>query len=209
MPKALSIQNLYSKTFQTLQMDGDLATVFGQPEANGAWLIWGKDKNGKTRWSLQLADYLSKQLSVLYVPAEEGFGKAFVESCQRANIDTKNKSLRFLEYISVIDLMERLSKRRGEDVVFIDNVTFYNDELKHGVLKKLLQAFPKKLFVFIAHEDRNEPHTSTAKLIKKLAKVIMYVEGMSCVVSGRVPGGMLHIDESKAKIYHGEKKEDV
>jgi len=204
MSKALSIQNLYSKSFQTLRIEGDWSDVLGEPEANGAWLIWGKDKNGKTQCALQLAKLLSYLTSVLYVSGEEGFGKAFVESCQRAKIDTKNKNLRFWEYTPISELMERLNTRRAERVVVFDNVTIYNDELKYGVLNQLLQKYPKQLFIFLAHEERNEPYTSSAKLIKKLAKAIIYVEGLACTVSGRVPGGVIHIDENKAKIYHGE-----
>jgi len=205
MSKALTIQNLYSKRFETLQMDGDWAEVFGQsPEANGVWLIWGKEKNGKTQLALKLADYLSQLTNVLYISAEEGAGLTFVENCRRAKINTKNKNLRFWEYTPIAEIFARLSKRRSEDVIVIDNITVYNDELKNGVLKELLKKYPKKLFIFIAHEDRNEPYTSTAKLIQKLAKVIMYVEGLSCRVGGRVPGGELLIDENKAKIFHGE-----
>jgi len=206
MAKALSIQNLYSKRFETLRIQGDWRAVLGEPEASGAWLIWGKDKNGKTRCALQLANLLSDLTKVLYVSAEEGTGKAFVESCRRSNISEKNRRLLFSEYIDIEDLKTRLNKRGSERIIAIDNVTFYNDDLKNGVLKELLKTYPQKLFLFLAHEDRNEPYTSTAKLIKKLAKVIIYVEGLACTVSGRVPGGVINLDEFKAKIYHGEQK---
>jgi len=66
-----------------------------------------------------------------------------------------------------------------------------------------LRKHPNKLFVFIAHQDRKQPDGSVAKLIKKLAKIIIRVEGLSCFISGRCPGGILQIDEEKSKLYHG------
>jgi len=32
--------------------------------------------------------------------------------------------------------------------------------------------------------------------------VIVYVEGLMCTVSGRVPGGSLVIDENRAALFH-------
>ncbi len=205
MAQVLTIKNLYEKKFSTLPIGGKWADALGEPESHGCWLIWGKDKNGKTQTALQLTDMLSESRSVLYVSAEEGTGKAFVENCQRAGISTKNKRLRFLEYTPVDELNTRLGTRRSEDIVVVDNLTIYNDELKNGVLRQLLNLHgKKKLFIFLAHEDRNEPYTSTAKLVRKLAKVIFYTEGLQCLVSGRVPGGVVNIDDNKARLYHGE-----
>ncbi len=204
MTKVLSISNLYSKKHKCLQLDGVYEEVMGNPEACGAWLIYGLEKNGKTWFSLMLADYLSTQKRVLYISAEEGTDKAFIDACKRAGLDPNNRSIQFLEYTPIDELTDKLGKRNSADVIFIDNVTIYNDELKYGKLRSLLAQFPNKLFIFIAHEERKEPYTSTAKLIKKLAKVIAHVEGLSVHMSGRVPGGFLIIDEYKAKLYHGE-----
>jgi len=204
MARSLSIGNLYTKKFKTLQLDGVWTDVLGKPESNGAWLIWGAEKNGKTWFALMLANCLSENSKVLYVSAEEGTGKAFVESCQRAGLDSVNRSLQFLEYTPLDELCTRLNKRKSADIIIIDNCTVYKDELQYGKLRELLHTYKDKLFIFIAHEERKEPYTSLAKLVRKLAKVIVYVEGLACRVSGRVPGGMLMIDEFKAKLYHGE-----
>jgi hypothetical protein len=67
----------------------------------------------------------------------------------------------------------------------------------------LLNEHPKKLFIFLAHEQNGNPHTAAAVLCKMLAKIIIRVEGLACHVSGRCPGGTLIIDEEKALIYHG------
>jgi len=70
-------------------------------------------------------------------------------------------------------------------------------------LLNFIERNPEKLFVFVAHEERNEPYTALARLIKKLAKVIVHVKGLTCMVSGRVPGGVLTIDEQMSRLYWG------
>jgi chemotaxis methyl-accepting protein methylase len=127
----------------------------------------------------------------------------FVDACKRAKINLKSKSLRFLEYTPIDELDERISKKRAEKIIIIDNITIYADELKNGVVRKLLRKHKDKLIIFIAHEERNEPYTATAKLVRKLAKIIIRVQGLACFVSGRCKGGVLMIDENKAMLYHG------
>ncbi len=202
MARTLSISTMYSKKFTTIQLDGIFAEVFGKPEDAGAWLIWGAEKNGKTWFALKLAAELSLTKRTLYISGEEGLGKDFVEACKRAKLSTDNRNLQFSEYIDYAELQNKLSKRRSPEVIFIDNVTVYKDDLAYGNLRKLLKEYPNKLFIFLAHEDRNEPYTSTAKLIKKLAKVIVYIVGLQANISGRVPGGNIIIDEEKAQLFH-------
>lgn len=198
-----TIKNLYDQKFSTFPFEGVWQATIGQPETNGAWLVYGAEKNGKTWFALCLAEYLSSFASTLYVSAEEGMGKTFVDACQRAQIDPNNRKLHFLEYIPIEELSAKLAKRKSAKVVVLDNLTIYQDELKSSALRTLLQKHSEKLFVFIAHEERNEPYTAAAKLAKKLAKIIVRVEGLACFVSGRCPGGSLVINEKHAVLYHG------
>ena len=71
-------------------------------------------------------------------------------------------------------------------------------------MREIQLKYDDKLFIFLAHEDRGEPYTAPARFAKKMAKIIMYVEGLRVVVSGRAPGGQFNIDEQKSKLYHGE-----
>lgn len=204
-PKGIYIKNLYElkDKIKRFAFSGVFEAVMGQPTITGIWTIYGNEKNGKTWFALKLADYLSKQANVLYVSAEEGIEGEFIEACERAKIPFNNRALKFYEYTEIELLDEMLSKKRAPKIVFIDNVTIYADELKNGVLRKFVQKHADKLFVFLAHEERKEPAGATAKLIKKLAKIIVRVEGLACFVSGRCPGGVLMIDEAKAQLFHG------
>lgn len=206
MGRTLNLKNLYAKKFSTFAFSGIWKTVIGLPEACGIWIIYGVEKNGKTWFCLMLAQYLSQFAKVLYVSAEEGIGKDFVAACKRAKLDPENNELQFTEYLPVSELESKLKRRNSPKVVFIDNITVYQDELKYGKLRKLKDAYPKILWVYVAHEDENKkgmPYTATAKLAKKLAKVIVHVQGLACFVSGRVPGGVISINEDKAMLYHG------
>ena len=199
----LTIKNIYDKKFRTFSFDGVWKDTIGEPEQAGFWLIYGAEKNGKTWFSIKLADYLSKFARTAYVSAEEGLSKAFVEACERAGLEP-NSNLKFMEYTSIEELDAKLEKRKSPKVLVLDNITMYVDELKNGVLRKLHHKYrDTKLFIFVAHEEKNEPYTATAKLAKKLAKVIIRVEGLACFISGRCPGGTLMIDEEKAMLYHG------
>lgn len=203
MSRTLTIRNIYDKRHRTLAVGGVWRNALGEPESHGAWLVWGAEKNGKTWLSLKLADYLSTIDKVLYISAEEGAGKAFADTCMRIGIDAGNRRLHVLEYTPIEEVDERLSKRKSPGIIVVDNLTIYNDELKNGVLRQMLQRHPSKLFIFVAHEDRGEPYTATAKMVRKLAKVIIHVKGLACIVSGRCPGGVLTIDESKSRLFWG------
>jgi len=201
--RALTIRNVYEKSYITMPFTGIWEQAMGQPEHNGCWIIYGVDKNGKTTFSLQLANYLTTFDRVLYISAEEGISKSFRDTCQKVGISTSNRKLQVMEYIPIGELDEKLSKRKSPRVVFLDNATIYADELKGGVFRQLLARHPTKLFVVVAHEERSEPYTAVAKIAKKLAKVIVRVRGLACMVSGRVPGGTITINEEKATLYWG------
>ncbi len=211
MSRALSPSNLFAIKHKTIDIKGGVwADVLGKPEDGGAWLIFGNDKNGKTTTAIALSKYLSQWKRVLYVSGEEGFSLSFVDTCRKVGVLSSDRKLRFLEYASIeeIELKLRNSetgrrKQNAPQVIVIDNITVYVDELKHGKVRKLLQDNPNVLFIFLAHEDGGQPYTSTAKMVKKLAKVIIRVQGLACFVSGRCPGGRLDIDPIKSQLFHG------
>ena len=104
MMRNKTIKNLYDKRFKSFAFEDHWADVMGEPETNGAWLIYGAEKNGKTWFTLHLAEYLSSFARTLYVSAEEGTGKTFVEACLRAKISPNNKQLHFAEYTPIDEL---------------------------------------------------------------------------------------------------------
>lgn len=200
--RAKSIKSLYEKKFKTYPFTGIWQRAIGEPETSGAWIIWGPEKNGKTWFALMLAKYLSSFEQVLYVSGEEGLNKDFRASCQRAGIDHTDK-IKLFEYVPLLELEEVLAKRKAPRIVLIDNLTIYNDEFKYGKFKNLLRDHDDKLFIFLAHEENKQPYTSTAKMCKKLARIIIHIQGLAAHVSGRCPGGVITIDENKSQLCWG------
>ncbi len=203
MARAISTKSLLEKTYKNFEFDGFWLTVLGIIAKGGFWIIYGNEKNGKTLFALKLAEYLTKFENVLYVSAEEGTGKEFQANAQRAKLDPKNKKIKFIEYIDLESLKLKLSKRQSPRIVLIDNITVYVNELKNGQLYTLKDDYPNTTFIFLAHEDNKEPYTATAKLCKRLAKIIIRVVGLTAFVSGRCPGGQILVDEQTAMLFHG------
>ncbi|MFC0186028.1 ATP-binding protein [Pseudarcicella hirudinis] len=189
----------------TFKFEAPWSFAFGSsPSDSGYWMIWGKEKNGKTWFALLLAKYLSFKKRVLYISGEEGLEKEFVSACRRAGITEKSKNIGFSEYVPLSNLELLLSRRNAPKVVLIDNITVFKDELKGNVLLELKDKYPDVLFIFLAHEDRKEPYTAQAKLCRRLAKIIVHVEGLKAVVSGRCEGGEYQINEEKATLFYGQ-----
>lgn len=203
MAKALTVSNLYSKKHKTYEFDGIFKEVFGNPSITGIWIIYGKDKNGKTWGTLMLVDYLSRFAKVWYISAEEGMDMEFQAAAKRAKIDPNNRNIHFNEYTSIEDIKTRLKARKAPKIVVIDNLSMYKGELTSDGVKQLKLEFPKTHFIMVAHEERGEPYTAAAVMAKKLAKVIIRVQGLALLVGGRVPGGNLVVNEEKAVLYHG------
>ncbi|MEH6407193.1 MAG: hypothetical protein V7767_07935, partial [Leeuwenhoekiella sp.] len=177
MKRPINIRTAYSKEFDRFDFTGVWLDVFGRAIRKGVWIIYGAEKHGKSWFALKLADYLSKFERTLYISAEEGMEGEFIEAMKRAKLEASNKALLFNEYITLDELYKILSKRQAPKIVIIDNVTVYKDELAYGGFQKLWRNHPNTLFLFVAHEERNEPYTATAKMIKRLAKIIIRVQG--------------------------------
>jgi hypothetical protein len=203
MKRALTVKNLLDKKYNTFPFEGIWKDIFGTPTTNGIWSIYGKDKNGKTSGTLIIANLLSSYTKVLYVSAEEGTDAEFQNAVIRTQISHNSKQLHFTEYETIEELYIRLKRRKCPKVVVLDNMTIYNAELKGVGIQNLAKDFPTHLFICLSHEERNMPYTAAGKMANKLAKIIIRVQGLKLIVSGRCPGGSLMINEEKAMLYHG------
>lgn len=211
MARAKTTRNLFDLKHAYFPLTGIWQQALGnEVDKNGIWLIYGKEKNGKTTFALKLAQYLASLEPVLYVSAEEGYSAPFKSAIIRSGIEVSD-NINWLEYEHIDDLVARLRKPKSRPIVFVDNLTKYEGEITKKFLKDLPELFPNKLFVFLAHEERNEPYLSSGKQAKKLAKLIVRVEGLRCAFSGRYggPGIEMRINEKVASLIFGtDKTED-
>ena len=181
-----------------------LKDVLGGVVVEGCWIVYGPEKNGKTWFALWLAKQLARFTRVNYISAEEGLADSFKEAVFRAGITTADNIV-WNEYISADEIIEKFSKQRSAKIIVIDNLTMYSDELKPIELKKrLLDALPNKLIIFIAHEERKQPYPAIANMAKKMSSVVIHIEGLKAFVTSRFSsGGEIVINEEKADIYWG------
>jgi KaiC/GvpD/RAD55 family RecA-like ATPase len=208
MANGITAKTLLNKTFKTYKFDGIWEKILGEQERGGIWVIFGNEKNGKTTLALLLAEYLTKFDKLNFVSAEEGTGFTFQQNLARAKIDFKNTKIRFFDYLEINEMEAILAKRQSAKIMVIDNTTAYVDDLKTAVLRRLKRQFPDTLFIIMAHMEKNEPTTATARLAKKLCNVYFRVEGLTAFVGGRCPGGIITINDQTAMLYHGSQIKD-
>ncbi|MEG2163085.1 MAG: hypothetical protein RRY55_01195 [Bacteroidales bacterium] len=175
----------------------------------GVWLIHGDEKQGKTTLCLLLANYLAQSNKVVYIQAEQScnvfdIDKIFVEAMQRVGIGSDKRSLSFFGDITPAELTEVLGRKRSADIVFIDNITFA-EWVDTRLVRGLTKRFPRKTFVYVAHNDRNgDPNGTTGKAIKRLANTVFVVDALRCKVFGRGSwGGTVNIDAQAGRVMYG------
>lgn len=200
--KAIYGKQLLEKTYKTFPFEGEWARALGNPEVGGFWLVYGREKQGKTWFTLKLAEYLSNYETTMYISAEQGTSQTFQDAYRRANLDPNNRRLKIVPYTELPEIEKTLGKQRSPKVVIIDNTTVYKDELTAPKLREWRRKYQSTLFVIISHEEKGEPDLAVARLCGKLAEIIIRVEGLACRVSGRCPGGTLVINEEKAQLYY-------
>jgi len=206
MKRSLTVKNLYDKrTGETVEFQNTiLERAIGKAEKKGIWLVYGYEKNGKTWFVLTLARDLAASGKVAYISAEEGTDESFKGACRRAGI-TLDTRITFDEYISIDEIIEKFSKPRQPDIIFIDNLVVYQDELSGLGIRRLSEALPNKLIICVAHEERKEPYPAAARMAKKLAKVYVHVKGLKAFVVSRFApqGGEITISEDLSEMYWG------
>ncbi len=204
--RALTVRNVLDSRNEPLPLEGVWADVFGRQDFGGAWLIYGREKNGKTTFALMFARALSQREVVLYISAEENPGSSnFQRTMKRAGVTVADRNLRFLPYMDFKDIAATLHKRRAPRIVFLDNLTKYRRKVRPELLTDLLDEFPKTTFVFLGHENPKdgEPLGALAFECKIFGAMVIRVEGLVAKVVGRGDAaGELVIDEEKASLYY-------
>lgn len=207
MTRLLTARNLLEKrSYTVVRFDIELFTdVIGEAERKGCWLIYGIEKNGKTWLTIKLAKSIAAYEKVVYISAEEGMDKSFREAAERAGITNADK-VQFSDYMSLDEILEKFSKPKTANILIIDNMTIYADEFKAIKVRYFIEAFPNKLIIFVAHEERKFPYPACARMVSKMAKVIINVKGLRAFVTGRFSkGGSIEINEEMSEMYWGDK----
>ena len=86
------------------------------------------------------------------------------------------------------EIAARLAKKQSPDVVIIDSYKYF-ERRRMEVYKRLVDDFPEKLFIIIAHEDKQGmPDGALGKELYGFADVKIRVSGRQAFVNSRIGG---------------------
>ena len=188
--RALSVDNLLKSSFKEAVFTGEWADLLREPELAGSWIIWGGSGSGKTNFAMQLAKELCQFGKVLYNSIEEGKSKSLKMAVQRQNMKEVARRFTALNKEPMSELIKRLEKRKSPSIVFIDSIQYAQITLTDYI--DLRKKFPKKLFVWISHEDGKEPDGKLAKKVLYDSDIKIRIEGFRAFATSRFESGLYY-----------------
>jgi len=204
MRRLLSNRDVTKAAFDTAPFEGDWLAAFGRPELKGTWTIFGSSGSGKTTFALMLCKYLSQFGRVMYDSLEQGLSRSMQLAWERVGMREAGRGVVFADRVQLEELRERLSKPKSAQMVIIDSVTAMQG-FRKGDYADLVRDFPRKLFVFIAHEKNHKAFPAVAEYVRCLSDVKICVEGYAARVVSRYatgPGYDFVIWEDGYRSYH-------
>lgn len=151
---------------------------------------------------MQLAKYLTNFGNVLYNTHEEQISMSLQNAMYDYDMEEVEDSFLVVPGESVDDLINRLSRRKSPNIIFIDSVQ--HAEWTKRQYKLLKTRFPNKLFIYISHARGKNPKGEVAQFIRYDADLKIRVEGFRAFVQGRLnkdEGQFFDIYPKKSAIY--------
>lgn len=184
--RAATVTEIIRTKFKEMPFTGQWEVLFGRPEMNGCWIIWGESANGKTAFALQLAKYLCNFSRVAYDSIEEGISMSLKRAVEREGMIDVQRRFLILHKETIEDIEKRLAKRKAPGIIFIDSVQYTG--LNKITAKELIDRHPHKLFIFTSHSQSKLPDGRTANAIRYHADVKIRVEGFRAWIESRYGG---------------------
>lgn len=155
--KAISLESLKNKKFETLDFSGKWQELIGTPEVNFCMMISGKPGQGKSYFSLELSEYLASNFgTVLFNSSEEG-----------ASLSLQNKTNSFditniyLGEAKDVNSLQLLLSNSPYKFVVIDSVNDMN--ISPQELRKLRGLHPTKGFICIFQSTKDGSFKGSSK----------------------------------------------
>lgn len=185
MKRAIPVNEFLNEQKQVYEFDGSFFGAFDKPEKNGVWFIWGQSGNGKTRFGLQLAKYMTRFGKVAYNSLEEGNSLPMQKAFKDVGMsEVAGKIVLISERIP--ELTKRLKARRSPDIVVVDS--FQYTQLNFPKYLDFKALHPKKLIIFISQADGKLPKGKSAESAMYDASLKIWVEGHRAMSKGRYIG---------------------
>lgn len=209
LPRGYAARELIGMKFPTFGFEGSFYDLIGRPQTSGTWIVWGQSGNGKTRFTLQLAKYMTRFAKVAYDTLEEGARLSFQTAVGQSNMLECGSRFLVLHREPINTLKLRLARKHAPSVVFIDSLQFSG--ITKAAYIAIKEKFPNVLFVFVSHADGKEPKGSVADFIRYDADVKIRVEGFRAFSVSRYIGltRPYTIYEAAAVKYWGQYTEHI
>ena len=205
--RAISAAALARKKFIEMPLEGNWQRLIGCPERTGSWFVFGESGQGKTSFLMMLAKELTRFGKVAYNSLEEGARSSMQELLADVNMKAVGNRFVLLDREPIDELNQRLLKQRSSDIIIIDSVQY--SFLDTRGYKRLIDAHPRKLFIFNSHAEGKRPIGRTARSIEFDADVKIHVEGFKAFCRSRHSRGIVPapfvIWEAGAANYWNEK----
>jgi hypothetical protein len=209
--KILGLKQLLQKRFVFLEgLKKEILESFGTLTDSFIMIIWGQSGNGKSNVVMQLLKVLMAfGYRVLYLGLEEGFGATMQKTVMRHLTSEHLDKIQFTDHsMTYAELMEKLEKPRSPKIIVVDSLQYWG--ISYIEYKKLKEAFPNKIFIFISHASGKLPDGKTADKIRFDACIKVRVEGYIAFIISRFGGEKPFVVwEQGAKRYWGDKYKEI
>lgn len=176
------------KKFKEFDFDGVWRASIGTPETNFKCLIYGESGNGKTRFCVRLAKYVSQFKKVLYFSREEGISRTMQIAFQSENMLEASKRVVLGSKASFNGLMYYLKDRGKPDIIIIDSLDYMR--LTPAQFKLLIDTYPKKSFIIVAWGKGEFPKSQFAKDIEFMCDIKIRVDQYVAYPRSRFGGNL-------------------
>lgn len=182
LKKSKSPQELQNMRFKSIGLQGEWLKHLGDAVKEGSWFIYGPSGNGKTHYALQLAKYLAGFGRVEYNSIEQGDSATLLAAFKRVGMIEVNSKFGLLNKESLEEFVFRLKRKKSANIVFVDSLQTLRFDRKgeRGITytdyRKLLEMFPRKLFIFISKAKGPNPWNDMATNIKFDSHIKIWVE---------------------------------
>lgn len=183
LKRAYSPSEIEGLKKKRLEFTGEWERVFGHPEMQGVWFVWGASGNGKTSFVMQLCKELARFGKVVYDSLEEGVSQSMVNTIKRHGMTDVNRRFVILDGEKIESLEERMKRPRSAQFWIIDSFQYTGFNASQYL--DFVERHPKKLIVFVSQADGNKPKGRTAEGAMYDASQKIHIKGFRAYNNGR------------------------
>jgi hypothetical protein len=184
--RAYSPREIAGIRIKELPLSGRWELAFGHPGINETWFVTGQSASGKSSFVMQLAKMLCEFGTVLYLSLEEGVGKSFQNRMELFDMKDVQGRFRVILDSGIDELRDRLRKPKSPSFIIVDSFQYTGWDYMET--KELVDAFPRKSFIFVSQEDKGRPLGKAAVRLKYMSGVKIRTVGFRAFCQGRYIG---------------------